>query len=323
MGIVDQRSTVLDDLIAGPCEPNVKKVVLLAGQGALVRGTILGKIGVGAAAVAAKAGGNTGNGTLTMDVTTPLLVRAKSGIYTVRCIGLLPTAVGTPTKAVKAGGNTGAGDLTLDGTTPRLAGAIPGVYKVRCITATADGGTFRVTAPDGTVIGDVAVGATFDNHIKFVIADGNPDFVVGDGWDITVAEEDIETFRVTNPLGQVLGDLIPGVTFANEIKFALADGSTDFIVGDGWDITVAAGSGKYKKVSASAVDGSQIADCILSENENTGTSPGADVQSVAYKDGKFNRQALVVAEGDTVAAHEEELRAKGIILRDEFYHGMA
>lgn len=96
-------------------------------------------------------------------------------------------AVGAATSAAKAGGNTGTGTLTLDATTPVLAGAKSGVYSVRCIAAATNGGTFRVEDPDGNVIGDVAVGGTFSDDIKFAIADGGTDFVVGDGFDITVA----------------------------------------------------------------------------------------------------------------------------------------
>ncbi|MEC9359809.1 MAG: head decoration protein [Pseudomonadota bacterium] len=91
--------------------------------------------------------------------------------------------------AAKAGGNTGNGTLTLDAANPVLAGAKIGVYTVRCIEADTDSGTFRVENPDGDVIGDVVVGATFADDIKFVIADGATDFIVGDGFDITVVAE--------------------------------------------------------------------------------------------------------------------------------------
>lgn len=94
---------------------------------------------------------------------------------------------GTATRATKSGGNTGNGTLTMDATTPVRAGAKVGVYQVRLITAATDAGTFRVSDPDGIVIGDVAVGATFDNDVKFASADGATDFIVGDGFDITVA----------------------------------------------------------------------------------------------------------------------------------------
>lgn len=129
-------------LLAGDKAPLQRTITLLSGQ-TLARGAVLGRVSVGAAVSAAKAGGNTGNGALTLDATTPVLAGAKAG-----------------------------------------------VYAVRCIAAAANAGTFRVEGPDGDVLGDVAVGATFADDIKFVIADGGTDFVVGDGFDIAVAEAD-------------------------------------------------------------------------------------------------------------------------------------
>lgn len=99
---------------------------------------------------------------------------------------LAKVIAGAAAHAAKAG-NTGNGTLTLDAANPTLNGVVPGVYAVRCITAALNGGSFRVEAPNGTVLGDVAVGATFADQVKFVIADGAADFVVGDGFDITVA----------------------------------------------------------------------------------------------------------------------------------------
>lgn len=101
-------------------------------------------------------------------------------------------AVGIVTKgavsgAAKAGGNTGDGTLTLDATTPKIAGAKPGVYQVRFITAITNSGRYQVIDPDGISLGTALVGATWANQIKFVIADGSTDFVVGDGFDITIA----------------------------------------------------------------------------------------------------------------------------------------
>lgn len=111
-------------------------------------------------------------------------------------------AVGAATSAVKAGGNTGDGTLTLDATTPVLDGGKLGVYTVRCIEAAADGGTFEVQDPDGFVLGTVAVGATFADDIKFVIADGDTDFIVGDGFDVTIgASADSGKYRLSPATG--------------------------------------------------------------------------------------------------------------------------
>ena len=132
-----------DNLIAGEFPLLSKVVTLLSGQN-LARGAVLGKITKAGASSAAKGGGNTGNGT-----------------------------------------------CTVDGTTPVKAGAKTGVYKVRCVEVATNNGIFEVRDPDGFVIGGqiiMAAGAgAFDDDIKFALADGSSDFVVGDGFDITVA----------------------------------------------------------------------------------------------------------------------------------------
>jgi len=99
-------------------------------------------------------------------------------------LGKITTAAVNGT-VVQAG--TGDGALTMDATTPVLAGAKVGSYVVKCITAAAHGGTFRVEDPDGFVLGDVLVGATFADDIKFAIADGAEDFIVGDSFTIPIA----------------------------------------------------------------------------------------------------------------------------------------
>jgi hypothetical protein len=105
---------------------------------------------------------------------------------------LIPgTVLGKITKgavAVEAGEeNSGDGVLTMDATTPTLANAKAGAYTATCIAAATNGGTFRVEDPDGHLIGDVAVGATFADGIKFVIADGEQDFAAGDVFTVTIA----------------------------------------------------------------------------------------------------------------------------------------
>lgn len=160
---------------------------LASGSGVVECGTVLGKIGVGAAVSAAKAGGNTGTGTLTMDVANPVRDGAKVG-----------------------------------------------VYRVRLKAAAANGGTWQITDPEGYDLGEVAVGAAFDN----------------------------------------------------DVKFATADGATDFIVGDGFDITVALGSGKFAPLDLAEGDGSQLADAIILER--------ADATSVDVRVVLLRRTAEVV-----------------------------
>lgn len=145
---------------------------------------------------------------------------------------------GAASSAAKSGGNAAnTGTLTLDATTPILAGAIAGVYTVRCITAATNGGIFRVTDPNGNVLGDVAVAATF----------------------------------------------------SNQIKFSISDGTQDFIVGEGFDVTIAAGSGNYTAYDNDNVDGSEAAAAILAEDVD---ATSADVNAIAYVAGEFNSAAL-------------------------------
>ncbi|MGX9966073.1 head decoration protein [Roseomonas sp. F4] len=86
--------------------------------------------------------------------------------------------------------NTGNGALTVDATAPVASTARPGTYRATLTTAASNGGTFTVTDPLGAVVGTVAVAATFNNQIKFVIADGSTDFVLGDYFDLTVNRDD-------------------------------------------------------------------------------------------------------------------------------------
>lgn len=110
-----------------------------------------------------------------------------SGAAKIQAGQVLGKKVGGTAVAAPKAGNTGNGTFTLDATTPVVGNAQPGVYVVRCTVAAANGGTFRVFDPTGDVIGDVAVGATFNDQLKFVIADGAVDFVVGDEFDVTVS----------------------------------------------------------------------------------------------------------------------------------------
>jgi hypothetical protein len=224
---------------------------------------VLGKITAGgtSAVSAAKSGGNTGNGALTLDATTPVLSGALAGVYQVRAIGNAFDAA-----IAAAAGNTGNGTAAMY-TTKTAAGVVAGVYKAVFLEAATDGGRFAVEDPSGVNIGHGVVGTLFDGVIKFTIADGATDFLAGDVFNITVTAvnaADSGTFTVASPSGAALGTYtIGGAAFASQIKFAIADGSTDFIVGDGFDITVTAGNaGKYKPYDNTAIDGSQTAVAI-------------------------------------------------------------
>ena len=160
--------------------------------------------------------------------------------------------LGAATSAAKTGGNTGDGTLTLDATTPILAGAIPGVYKARVIRA--------ALAQVGTTPAVPAMQALVE--LK------DPNGKVLEVFDLPTSS---------------------GITISNQLKFAMVEGSTPFALGDGFDITIAAGSGKYKAYDADNVDGSQYPELVLAE---TVDSSGGDVKSVGLASGHFNEAAI-------------------------------
>lgn len=177
---------------------------------------------------------------------------------------------GAATSAAKSGGNTGNGTLTVDGTTPVKAGAKSGVYTVRFIAAATNNGTFRVTDPDGFVIGDVVMAA-------------------GAG------------------------------AFDNDIKFAVADGASDFIVGDGFDITVAAGSDKYVRHNPTGNDGREVACAVALQAVDASAADVGDVVIIARGPAEVSNLGLKwdasVSSNPLKAAAMAQLAAVGIITR--------
>lgn len=82
------------------------------------------------------------------------------------------------------------------------------------------------------------------------------------------------------------------------------------------NVAIAAGTAMKKGTlltttsgTAAATAKAGVADCILAED----VDEKATVATV-YVSGRFHRGMLIAASGDTVDAHEEELRGKGIYL---------
>lgn len=65
-------------------------------------------------------------------------------------------------------------------------------------------------------------------------------------------------------------------------------------------------------VDSTHTDGSQTADCILTDDVDT---TGGNVVTTAYAAGTFNRNALTFGGTDTADKHETRLRELGIFLK--------
>lgn len=212
-GVTTQSKSV-ENLFAGDFQRVEKPVTIALGEGVLTRGTVLGKITKGAVTSAAKTGGNTGDGTLVLDVTTPLLANAKAGVYTVRIVRARIAEIAT---------------------TP----VVPAQLAIA-----------ELKDPEGNVI---------------------------------------NVFQV---------NVGGGTTISNQLKFTITEGSTNFALGDGFNITVAAGSGQYGAYDDTAVNGLETAKCILAENVD---ATSATVNTTAFFSGEFTDSATVLVGLDAAA----------------------
>jgi len=255
--------------------------------------------------------GNTGDGTMGA-VTAGADI--EIGIYNVECTGIGPGVASTGTGAAVAG-NTGNGTITASPATG--ANAKVGTYMITCVGVDANAGEFQVEDPDGIVLGIAVVGAEFTagTHLTFTLADGSTDFDEGDAFTIVVAAADSGTFKVETPAGISLGNATVGTAFAStHIGFTIADGSTDFAVGD--KITVTVALGKYVALAFAGTDGSQIAWGISYDAYDASS---ADKTGVAIgRDAEVNSSELTWPSGATAAQKaqaERELNARGVYLR--------
>ena len=191
-----------------------------------------------------------------------------SGAVFVAASVLGVVALGGAASATKAGGNTGNGTFVLDAAAPIGARAKTGTYTLRCVVAAANGGTFRLEDPDGYVLGEVAI-------------------TPGAG----------------------------GTALVNEhIRGVLTDGATDFVVGDGFDVTITAaakvaGLERAKLAAAASIDGSQVPSLVLAYDVD---ATGGDIEAIAYESGDFVREQLVFGAGLTPDATREHLRRLNI-----------
>lgn len=134
----------------------------------------------------------------------------------------------------------------------------------------------------------------------------------------TVAASEGGTFKLEDPDGKLVtaqlvmtaGAGAATIFEAGGLTFTLTDGGTDFIVGDKFAVTVAAGSGQGKLLDKDAVDGSSEIEGILTEDVTTGA---AETQSAPIDlVGKFNTNVVTFASGTAYTDIEEDARLKGI-----------
>lgn len=223
----------------------------------------------------------------------------------------------TPTDAITGFGMASIAAFTTEGTyTPdRLIAANPDLLQSRSITMVSG----EVARTRGAVLGKITVGtasgaAAAGNTGGATIGTVSTGVASKPGVYKAVVIEpgtDLGQFAVYDPDGIFVGKGTVGTAFSLGPTFTITDSGTDLVPGDSFNITVAAGTGKYKLSAAAATDGSQVPEAVLAHDAD---ASGGDVVTLAYFRGDFNENSLTLGSGHTVASIREGLRAKGITI---------
>lgn len=109
-------------------------------------------------------------------------------------------------------------------------------------------------------------------------------------------------FRVEDPDGRHIGDAVVGAAFNKEIKFTIADGATDFAVGDEFSITVTANADDFQYVAhdPDASDGSEVAAAIALYPAKTGVGETAKIAGIV-RHSRVNANLIIWKTGATAA----------------------
>jgi hypothetical protein len=251
-----------------------------------------------------------------------------------------------PTTGTADEGNTGKGTC---GSVTAGSKAQVGTYTLRCIRKVTSAGDFEVIAPDSTLVGYAVVAVAFtSDHINFTIADGDPDFEVGDSFTITIPAgsgkvREIQ-FAGVDGTQHAYGVLIDAVDTTGTLKsIAYTSGGTyeirpgDVVTGatggaTGHVVSLTLSSGTWAGGNA---EGTLVLDNVVGtfQSENLDVDDNSNVATVggdasAYypdrpgvavvRDAVIDDDNLVWPTGatdDQIAAALAELAAKGIITR--------
>ena len=129
-------------------------------------------------------------------------------------------------------------------------------------------------------------------------------------------------FEVIRPDGTVDGVAVVGAAYDGQVKFTIADGATDFAVGDAFTLAVSiadlSGAGSYRSADPTNTDGSGIAKGVLIYGADA-TSVDAKAVALVRGPAEVKGNALVydaaVDDAGKEATKIAELKAVGIIVR--------
>ncbi|HEV2365406.1 MAG TPA: head decoration protein [Caulobacteraceae bacterium] len=186
-------------------------------------------------------------------------------------------------------------------------------------TITIASGAGIVTA--GTVMGQISVGAgaaaalgtNTGNGTFGAITVGSP--AIAGVYQVTF--EAATDFTVEDPNGHEVGHGVTGTAFsAGGLGFTITAGGTAFAPGDSFNLTVAAGSGKWVPYDPTGADGREVAGAILGSGYKDATSADKPAGALVRGPARVNSGELVwgvnVTTGAQKTAALASLKALGI-----------
>jgi hypothetical protein len=312
---ISAETYVPDQLIAG----NLKLVsdsVTITGGAVLQRGSVLGKVSEGT--IASSAGKTYATGSITVAAVPTAGDTVTIGGTAVTFVAANPVgnqvvigATAVATAQNLAAFLIGSTDSNLVKFTYSVAGAVVTTNAAALGTggnsltlATSDSAAFTLsgaTLSGGTAnagaetIGSISAGPSLKPGVY------------------TITLTSTTAANVVDPTGDSLGVATVGTPFTDaQINFTITTGAS-IAAGDQFALVAAVGSGSYKLASASATDGSQNPVAILADY--TDASAG-DVTGGIYIMGEFNKGALILGPGITLASAKAALAPLGIFLKN-------
>lgn len=308
MALTETNHSLEFILSLGAGQRSFEEGVLLSGQD-LVPGAVLGRISKAAAAAPIPAIVGTGTGLMSALTFGPAV---QTGNYVITLLATSATAafsVVAPDGTALPNGAVGTA-YTSDHVNFLVSSA--GTMTINdsyTIVVTAGGTPVVIGGTGNGTMSAISLGPDAQNGGYQVINRA----VVLNGGD----------FEVIAPDGSSVGRFLMGTgaagsaSFASRhINFTLTDGATDFILGNYFNVIVAAGSGKYVAYTPTTFDGRNIAAGVLCAG--TDATAGDQKITVVARDAEVSSERLVWAAAVTAAQKNvaaTQFAARNILIR--------